>query len=103
MPDFRITRPTLRVLAQLLEDRDGWHYGYTLSQGTTLASGTLYPILQRLAEHGWLTTKWGESEIPGRPPRHLYRLTALGEREAKALVAAQRGARVEARLRSATS
>jgi PadR family transcriptional regulator PadR len=98
MPDFRVTGPTRSVLAELLEDREGWHYGYTLSRNTELASGTLYPILQRLAEHGWLATKWGESEIPGRPPRHLYRLTALGAREAKALVA-ETGPKRLARLR----
>lgn len=38
----------------------------------------MYPILIRLADRGWLETKW-ETDLPaGRPPRHLYRLTQAG-------------------------
>jgi DNA-binding PadR family transcriptional regulator len=52
-----------------------WHHGYALSQHTGIASGTLYPILMRLEKLRWLETRWEESKIAGRPPRHLYRLT----------------------------
>jgi PadR family transcriptional regulator, regulatory protein PadR len=56
-----------------------WRYGYDLSKETGLKSGSLYPILIRLADRGLLETDW-ESEPPrGRPPRHLYRLTSAGE------------------------
>lgn len=55
-----------------------WHHGYSLSQRTGLASGTLYPILMRLEELDWLETRWETDAEPGRPPRHLYRLTADG-------------------------
>jgi PadR family transcriptional regulator PadR len=74
---------TLRVAAYLLNGSDGWHYGYTISQDTGLASGTLYPILIRLAEGGLLETRWAEPEREGRPPRHLYRLSADGMRWAR--------------------
>jgi PadR family transcriptional regulator PadR len=47
-----------------------------------LKSGTLYPILMRLAEYGLLETRWEEVE-PGKPPRHMYRLTAEGLRYAR--------------------
>ena len=73
-----ISPQTLSVLELLLESPRSWHYGYALSQRTGLKSGTLYPILVRLAEQGWLDTQWSESEEPGRPPRHTYRLTAEG-------------------------
>jgi DNA-binding PadR family transcriptional regulator len=69
---------TLRVLAALLEAPDVWHYGYDLSRRLGLRSGTLYPILVRLAERGTLETRWTEPERTGRPPRHTYRLTADG-------------------------
>ena len=49
-----ISPQTLRVLTQLLTRRDAWHYGYALARETGLPSGTLYPILIRLAEQGWL-------------------------------------------------
>ena len=62
-----------------------WHYGYEISQRTGLKSGTLYPILIRLAEQGWLETRWAEPERQGRPARHTYRLTQVGSRAAAAL------------------
>jgi len=52
-----VSLQTLRVLAQLLNRRSDWHYGYALARETGLQSGTLYPILIRLAEQGWLETK----------------------------------------------
>ncbi len=89
---------TLGVLAALLEAEEEWHYGYALSQQTGLKSGTLYPILMRLAEQGWLERQWMPSEQPGRPPRHVYRLTGDGVREARQKFAPPRSARAAARL-----
>lgn len=84
MPRPANTSPqTLRVLALLLESPRAWHYGYGVSQHTGLKSGTLYPILARLAEQGLLATRWSKPEEPGRPPRHSYRLTSLGVRVAR--------------------
>lgn len=40
----------------------------------------MYPILMRLADRGQLETKWERDPPAGRPPRHLYRLTAAGRR-----------------------
>ena len=60
-----------------------WHHGYELSKATELLSGTLYPILMRLSDRGFLEHKWVETEEPGRPPRHVYRLTAKGMAHAR--------------------
>ena len=81
---------TLRVLLLLLEEPTAWHYGYEISQRTGLKSGTLYPILIRLADQGWLETRWAEPQRQGRPARHTYRLTAEGSRAAGATVASMR-------------
>ncbi|GAB3150255.1 hypothetical protein GCM10027290_37590 [Micromonospora sonneratiae] len=79
MPRTPDTSPqTLRVFAALLADPQAWRYGYDLSRETKLASGTLYPILMRLADRDLLETRWEEAAKPGRPPRHTYRLTADG-------------------------
>lgn len=94
---------TVRVLAELLEERRTWHYGYSLSQSTGLRSGTLYPILIRLAEAGWLETKWAEPEQPGRPPRHMYRLTAPGVKAAAERVQALRRRPAVSRSRGAAA
>jgi DNA-binding PadR family transcriptional regulator len=48
-----------------------------------LSSGTLYALLARLAEEGWLESRWEESEFPGKPRRQLYRLTATGRVQAR--------------------
>ena len=80
---------TLRVLLLLLEEPTAWHYGYEISQRTGLLSGTLYPILIRLADQGWLETRWAEPERLGRPARHTYRLTAEGARAAAAIIASK--------------
>lgn len=73
---------TRAVLASLVGERDRWRHGYELSKETGLASGTLYPLLIRLADRGYLESKWEDSDAPGRPPRHLYRLTAAGRQYA---------------------
>jgi DNA-binding PadR family transcriptional regulator len=78
---------TLRVLRLLVEEPSVWHYGYEISRRTGLQSGTLYPILIRLADQGWLETRWAAPERPGRPARHTYRLTAEGARAAAELLA----------------
>jgi DNA-binding PadR family transcriptional regulator len=79
MPRIPHTSPqTLQVFEALLDDPQRWRYGYELSKQTSLASGTLYPILMRLTDQRLLETKWEPSDEPGRPPRHVYRLTADG-------------------------
>ena len=93
MPRLAGTSPqTLSVLQVLLAEAEQWHYGYDLSRRTGLRSGTLYPLLMRLAERGWLDARWVEAERAGRPPRHIYRLTGEGAREATKLLRAQRPA-----------
>jgi PadR family transcriptional regulator, regulatory protein PadR len=66
------------VLGALHSHPAHWRHGYDISRETGLASGTLYPILGRLADRGWLETRWEQDPPEGRPRRHLYRLTADG-------------------------
>ena len=89
MPRLPHTSPqTLRLFQALLADPPRWRYGYDLSRETGLASGTLYPILMRLSEQQMLETAWEQSDEPGRPPRHTYRLTADGAALARQRLAA---------------
>lgn len=91
MPRKPNTSPqTRRLLAALLERPLSWRYGYDLSKETGLKSGTLYPLLMRLTEQGFLMSRWEEAERPGRPPRHAYRLTGHGLRQAREAVGAGR-------------
>ncbi|WP_420596609.1 PadR family transcriptional regulator [Deinococcus sp.] len=73
-----ISVQTRAVLAQLLTLHPEWAHGYDLSKATDLKGGTLYPLLRRLHESGHLDAEWENSPLPGKPPRHLYRLSELG-------------------------
>jgi DNA-binding PadR family transcriptional regulator len=55
-----------------------WRYGYDLGVEVGLKSGSLYPILMRLADREFLEAVWEDSPPLGRPARHLYRLTPQG-------------------------
>ena len=79
---LRLSLQTLQVLDAFLQAPKDWKYGYDISRNTSLKSGTLYPILMRLAERKLLETSWETAEI-GKPPRHLYRLTPDGLRFAR--------------------
>ena len=64
---------TLSVLAALCDQPSQWQHGYALAKQTGLKSGTLYPILIRLADRGLVEACWQDEPQPGRPRRHLYR------------------------------
>ena len=81
-----MSRQTGLVLESLLVEPTVWIHGYDISRQTGLKSGTLYPILMRLAANSLLETRWMQAE-PGRPPRHLYRLTKDGTEQARSLLA----------------
>jgi PadR family transcriptional regulator, regulatory protein PadR len=76
---LRLSPQTLLVLDAFSQDSLEWKYGYEISRGTGLKSGTLYPILMRMAERALLETAWEKAEEPGRPARHMYRLTPEGQ------------------------
>jgi PadR family transcriptional regulator PadR len=69
---------TLSVLAALEADPTAWLHGYLIAKQTGLASGTLYPILIRLADRRLIEARWEDEQPAGRPRRHLYRLTGEG-------------------------
>lgn len=87
----RTRRPspqTVAVLTALAAPPTTWRYGYELGQEVGLKAGSLYPILMRLCDRGMLEASWEAGPTPGRPPRHLYRLTAAGARLAEEVAAA---------------
>ena len=67
------------TLLDILAAEAGWLHGYSLMKATGLASGTLYPLLIRLADEGLVEPRWQEP-VKGRPPRHAYRITVAGLR-----------------------
>jgi PadR family transcriptional regulator, regulatory protein PadR len=79
---LRTSPHTVLVLTEFLQAPQDWNYGYDISRSTGLKSGTLYPILMRLSDRKLLETHWENAEA-GKPPRHMYKLTASGLRYAR--------------------
>lgn len=82
----RITGPTLKVFGAFWERPTQPISGSEITRATGLASGTLYPILFRLEQAGWLESEWEDvdpSEVK-RPRRRLYRMTGLGQESIRA-------------------
>lgn len=77
-----LSAPARDVLALMLR-ANGWCHGYDLCREAGIKSGTLYPLLMRLAGQGFLDAEWQAPQAPGRPARHAYRLTAAGRRLAR--------------------
>ncbi len=84
-PEF--SAQTLAVLAVLCAQPSAWQHGYAIARDTGLNSGTLYPILIRLAGRGLMEARWEDEQPAGRPRRHLYRLTPEGLAGATAALA----------------
>lgn len=101
-----LRRGTLELLLlRLLADEPT--YGYELvkrlrtrgGSGFEVQEGTLYPILYRLEEAGWIVPEWTRpgsdadpAEAPARGvPRKVYRLSSAGGERLEELTAAWRG------------
>jgi DNA-binding PadR family transcriptional regulator len=83
----RFSAQTLAVLAELCATPSQWRHGYGIARDTGLKSGTLYPVLIRLADRDLVEARWEDEQPAGRPRRHLYRLTAEGLATAKVALA----------------
>jgi PadR family transcriptional regulator PadR len=82
----RMTSQTLKVLSAIMSAGGRELSGAEISQEARLASGTLYPMLMRLEQCGWLESRW-ETEDPQalrRPRRRYYRITGVGKTRAQA-------------------
>jgi DNA-binding PadR family transcriptional regulator len=76
---MNLTYPTALVLQAL---HRGHHHGFDIMDVTGLPSGTVYPLLRRLAREGLVTARWEKPAIARseqRPPRRYYQLTSQGE------------------------
>ena len=79
---MKMTHSTVLVAMSLLDDPNGRHWGYALSQASGVRSGVMYPILTRMLDEGWLEDGWEDESVTaveGRPPRRYYVLTDEGK------------------------
>jgi PadR family transcriptional regulator PadR len=94
----RFSAQTLSLLAALETNPTAWRHGYQLAKETGLRSGTLYPVLIRLADRGLVEACWEDEQPAGRPRRHLYRLTPDGLAAARSGLSEARSQRHRPRI-----
>ena len=84
--DPRLSYQSIKVLNTFLSAPSQELAGADLISCAEIPSGTLYPILLRFEEAGWLSSRWekGDPKLKGRPLRKLYRITASGLARASA-------------------
>ncbi len=89
--DRELKRGTLEmILLKLLSERPmyGYELGSTLErrggQAFQLKEGTLYPVLYRLENAGWIEARW--ETLERGVPRKYYWLTSMGTEQLNTLV-----------------
>ena len=89
----RITAPLLDVLEILLVAfaEDAELHGWAIARAAKRSGPTVYGVIDRLEDAGWIAGRWEEGNPqPGKPRRRLYRLTPTGIALAKDLLATRR-------------
>lgn len=77
---MRKTHAAVKAAAVFHREPNNQHYGYEITRKSGVRSGVLYPVLARMVDSGWLSSRW---EIPedGSRPRCYYRLTDPGREQ----------------------
>jgi PadR family transcriptional regulator PadR len=74
-------RLSLSTVAVLKAVADGNRFGLAVMRATGLPSGTVYPVLARAEDLGYVRGAWEEGDDSigvGRPRRRYYQLTPSG-------------------------
>jgi PadR family transcriptional regulator, regulatory protein PadR len=90
----RVTRPLLDVIEVFLRAFDadvGELHGWAIMKATKRPGPTVYGVLDRLEDLGWITGRW-EDQNPeqSKPRRRLYRLTPTGAVSARQILLERR-------------
>jgi PadR family transcriptional regulator PadR len=79
-PPMRLTMTTMAVMDEIASEmalgERAW--GLQICDATGLGTGTVYPILERLADMGWIAASWEAAQPSGRPRRRFYEITNVG-------------------------
>jgi DNA-binding PadR family transcriptional regulator len=98
----RITAPFLDVLEAFLAAGGGELYGWAIIRTSQRGGPTVYKILERLTDMGWVTARWEDQPAqPNKPRRRFYRLTGEGAGRARSVLNKHRPERAWQTLRPA--
>lgn len=85
-PD-KVTMQFLKVARYLLDVGDREVHGYAIAEATGLYKPTVYKMLERMAEMGWLTMRWEQPTVDSYgPARRMYRMTEKAPASARRLL-----------------
>lgn len=98
----RITAPFLDVVEAFLDSGGDELHGWAIIKASGRGGPTVYKILERMTEMGWVTARWEDrSAEPNKPRRRFYRLTGDGVARSRQLLAERRPQRTRTTLRPA--
>jgi DNA-binding PadR family transcriptional regulator len=81
----RMTKATILVLEQLAEHESGV-WGLALCKKLQMPTGTIYPMLARLEDLGWVSSYWESEGDRVGPRRKYFSLTSEALAQAEALL-----------------
>jgi PadR family transcriptional regulator, regulatory protein PadR len=88
---LRVTQSLIGVIEAFLDAGGGELHGYAIIKSSGLGGPTVYKILERMTEMGWVTARWQDNpEDPNKPRRRYYKMTSAGMQASQALVAERR-------------
>lgn len=89
----RVTAPLLDVLEVLLQasTHDTDLHGWAIMKATKRSGPTVYGVLDRLEDIGWITGDWEDHHPdPNKPRRRFYRITPTGTAGARQILTERR-------------
>ena len=90
---IRVTGPLLDVVGVFLQAfrDDAQLHGWAIAKATKRSGPTVYGVLDRLEDPGWIASWWEDQHPESNKPRcRLYRLTPTGVTAARDLHAVRR-------------
>ena len=85
----RHTPATAAVVSALMESSESI-WGLQIVKMTGLKTGTVYPILERLEDAGWITSQWDTDLTRKGPRRRYFKLETEAVPRAQEYISAQR-------------
>ena len=81
------SQAAVKILRAFLEEPDQEQYGFGIMRSTGLKSASVYPMLDRLEQSGWILgyDEDIDERTAGRRRRRLYKLSPTGERRCRGL------------------
>jgi DNA-binding PadR family transcriptional regulator len=77
----RVTKPTLAVASYLISLDGKSTYGMEIGRHTGLGTASVYSVLDRFEDYGWLDSSWESDSDRKGARRRLYTLTKQGDQD----------------------